>query len=785
MEEVRIVVVWGLGGAGKSQLVLNYIRDYRQDYTAVFWIEAGSKESIERDYIQIYRLLYGRPLGVGQEMVKAEDTVPAVKHWFHSHEGRWLVVLDSADTIDNDQDKSYINLEYFLPDAPGVHIVITSRSSTAKEMTALDAVEVADMELPEAIELFQRCAKIKEEGQDIITEVARIVKELGYLALAITLAGSYISVTPRLSSDIWRYLPEYRQRRKELLCQRAKQHIHHYGESVLSTWEASFEAIKDHNPAAARLLSLLAFVNFEDIFLSLFDWDGAGVLASAPTHVVEPSEATISSDETWRTFLFCGQKWTVYNLESAFGTLQNYSLIQWKSDQESYAMHKLVHAWGQDRLEVDRQRQLSSLALELIADVTAQDQMDPGHQLRLVPHVMASFNMFSLLHDLLDEFAIGRLTMIDAIEGFLFRIGRWSEAYKMRAFHFRETEKMLGKEHPDTLASMNDLAEVLSSQGNYEEAGQIHRQALALREKVLDKEHPLTLTSMNNLAGVLSSQGNYEEAEQIHRQALALMEKVLGKEHPDTLTSMNNLVLVLSSQGNYEEAKQIHQQALALKERVLGKEHPLTLTSMNNLAEVLRSQGNYEEAERILRQALALREKVLGKEHPDTLTSMNNLAGVLSRQGNYEEAKQIHQQTLVLKEKVLGKEHPSTLTSMNNLAIVLRSQGNYEEAEQIHRQELALTEKVLGKEHPDTLTSMNNLAIVLSSQGNYEEAERIHRQALALMEKVLGKEHPLTLTSMNNLALVLRSQGNYEEAERIHRQALALREKRVRTDKWE
>ena len=349
-------------------------------------------------------------------MVKVEDAVPAVKQWFHSHKGRWLIVLDSADTIDNNQDKSYINLEYFLPDAPGVHVVITSRSSTAKEMTTLDAVEVVNMEPLEAIELFQRCAKIKEENQDIITEVARIVEELGYLALAITLADSYISVTPRLSSDIRRYLLEYRQRRKELLYQRAKQHIHHYGESVLSTCEASFKAIEEHNPAAARLLILLAFVNFEDIFLSLFDGDGAGVLASAPTHVVGPSEATTSPDETWRTFLFCGQKWTVYDLESAFGTLQNYSLIQWKSDQESYAMHKLVHMWGQDRLEVDRQRYLSSLALELVADVTTRDQMDPGHQLRLVPHMMASFNIFSLLHESLDESAMGRLTTIDGMK---------------------------------------------------------------------------------------------------------------------------------------------------------------------------------------------------------------------------------------------------------------------------------------------------------------------------------------------------------------------------------
>ena len=69
--------------------------------------------------------------------------------------------------------------------------------------------------------------------------------------------------------------------------------------------------------------------------------------------------------------------------------------------------------------------------------------------------------------------------------------------------------------------------------------------------KILRVEHPDVLTSMNNLARVLDNQGKYEEAEEMHRQALALRETVLGKEHPDTLTSMNNLALVLDSQGKY------------------------------------------------------------------------------------------------------------------------------------------------------------------------------------------------------------------------------------------
>ena len=198
-----------------------------------------------------------------------------------------VLILDSADTIEDDQQKSYIDLDYFIPDAPGVHVIITSRSSIAKEMTTLEAVEVADMKPPEAVELFQRYAKIREKGQDIATEVAQIVKELGFLALAITLVDSYVLETARLSSDTGGYVPECRQGRKKLLRRRAKEHIHQYGESALSTWKASFETIEKHNRGAARLLSLLAFVNFEDIFLGIFDKDSAGVLASTPSRIVE------------------------------------------------------------------------------------------------------------------------------------------------------------------------------------------------------------------------------------------------------------------------------------------------------------------------------------------------------------------------------------------------------------------------------------------------------------------------------------------------------------------
>jgi tetratricopeptide (TPR) repeat protein len=66
---------------------------------------------------------------------------------------------------------------------------------------------------------------------------------------------------------------------------------------------------------------------------------------------------------------------------------------------------------------------------------------------------------------------------------------------------------------------MINLAESLCQQGKYAEAEAMHRQTLQLQETVLGKDHPDTLASMMNLASSLDSQGKYAEAEAIRQRA--------------------------------------------------------------------------------------------------------------------------------------------------------------------------------------------------------------------------------------------------------------------------
>src|SRR6266542_2705513 len=174
--------------------------------------------------------------------------------------------------------------------------------------------------------------------------------------------------------------------------------------------------------------------------------------------------------------------------------------------------------------------------------------------------------------------------------------------------------------------------------GKYVEAEPLYKRALDIYEKALGKDHPYTATSLNNLAVLYASQGKYVEAEPLYKRALDIREKALGKDHPDTATILNNLADLYQYRGKYVEAEPLYKRALDIREKALGKDHPDTATSLNSLALLYASQGKYVEAEPLYKRALDIREKALGKDHPYTANSLDNLAVLYTAKGELVQA---------------------------------------------------------------------------------------------------------------------------------------------------
>ena len=101
------------------------------------------------------------------------------------------------------------------------------------------------------------------------------------------------------------------------------------------------------------------------------------------------------------------------------------------------------------------------------------------------------------------------------------------------------------------VAAPNEQVVQLYGQGKYKEAAALAEKALAFAKRVLGREHPDTLSSTNNLAVLYKAQGRLADAEPLFKRVLEARERVLGQEHPDTLGSVNSLAGLYRAQGRY------------------------------------------------------------------------------------------------------------------------------------------------------------------------------------------------------------------------------------------
>jgi tetratricopeptide (TPR) repeat protein len=105
---------------------------------------------------------------------------------------------------------------------------------------------------------------------------------------------------------------------------------------------------------------------------------------------------------------------------------------------------------------------------------------------------------------------------------------------------------------------------------------------------------------LNELGAQLRREGEYEEAAEQHRAALAIVRE-LGDRQAEALT-LNNLALALVHSGSVVVAVQHFEQALDVLRELGDAEHEGRVIA--NLAVVRRRQGRDEDAESLLHAAL-------------------------------------------------------------------------------------------------------------------------------------------------------------------------------------
>ena len=82
---------------------------------------------------------------------------------------------------------------------------------------------------------------------------------------------------------------------------------------------------------------------------------------------------------------------------------------------------------------------------------------------------------------------------------------------------------------------------------------------------MLGPDHPSVATSLNNLALLYYTQGDYAKAEPLYKRALSIREKALGPDHPSVATGLNNLALLYRATGRMNDAEKLAARAKKIR----------------------------------------------------------------------------------------------------------------------------------------------------------------------------------------------------------------------------
>lgn len=342
--------------------------------------------------------------------------------------------------------------------------------------------------------------------------------------------------------------------------------------------------------------------------------------------------------------------------------------------------------------------------------------------------------------------------------------GKLSEAKGLYGRVLDRYEKLVGVDHPYTLISVNNFANLLLDMGDLKGSKALYERAVLGYEKIFGVEHPDTITVVSNFGILLQKMGDLKGARVLLENSLNKYEKLLGDNHPSTLNAVNNLGVLLKRMGDFNRAKILYERVLHGFGDLFGQEHPSTLTAANNLAILLQQMGQIDFAKILYERALRGFEKTLGAYHGDTLSAANSLGSILHTLGDLEGAKILYERALHGFEKLVGFDHPDTLNSMNSLGGLLNSMDDLEGAKNVFEDMLSRCERLFGFNHPDTLNVSNNLGVTLKDIGDLHGAKTIFENVLHQREILLGAAHHDTLLTANNLAIVLHTLGEFENA---------------------
>ncbi|KAF3807885.1 hypothetical protein GCG54_00007621 [Colletotrichum gloeosporioides] len=586
-----LVVLYGPGGIGKTQLALQYARHGKDHYSSIFWIDGTHPDTIETSVIACVERLKDHYVSHGLQntsprygLLNGSSTAETLENpsstarspidrflsWLSYRENtQWLLIIDNVDDLES------VNLRDLLPTTRWGAVLVTSRRSDLA--ISWDSIEVPGMNKDEAFALLQQNSKLVltkgTEDFDVhllnINSLAEwrngvaLTRRLAYLPLAISQAGAHIAMQ-QSKNPISTYLALYTKYPRNIL---GKRTVHlewdRRQDTVLATWEISFNEIKKRMPEAAEILLLCGFFPPQFIVAEFYIRGSSftGTLYLFNNVLALKNLANPSSKE-------------IQVLDS-LSLLRSFSLLQYDPHKNRYSIHPLIHLWARLRLGTEEHEAMLQQALSILHNY--------GNPQEYLQHERHLFNILSKTESHSCESSPEEVVGLMSVEpynneppifSFLDHLTGWTlwlRAYCNEAAWFI-FEAIFGQSNRRLYDW--EIIHRLASGGRHTDA---LSWALCNGMKVFPPKHPRILEIVGNYAfSMIENPWNHERREDALRWYTWLLSArflVLGPMHPATAGAYLGLGM---SHDNCTIAIRSSTTAFDIRYAILGKDDFLT-----------------------------------------------------------------------------------------------------------------------------------------------------------------------------------------------------------------
>lgn len=339
-----------------------------------------------------------------------------------------------------------------------------------------------------------------------------------------------------------------------------------------------------------------------------------------------------------------------------------------------------------------------------------------------------------------------------------FGSGLFQEGVQLAEEAYKEKSVALGKEHLATLASLQELATMCTTSGEWVKANNAWKEYSETIQKLGHTARSI-LIARSNYAATLARIGNAEIAVRICEDVLSDMARDPNCMQEDVFGTKGLLAIAHSCQNSWHKAEPLEREVLSFFQKRLDPCHARVLHSLKCLSETLYRRGKWDEAAKFAAQELGHRESVSSEVDTNKLDALTRFTRSKAHLQEWAGA------TPQLEKELMWRRQLSKADSFDGLVVTslaaighLHTHNCEQAVDRIGEFFEAVQRISLGNEY--LLDNIYTMAAGAEQNGLFEEAEECLKLALVGRRKLFpGTQDPRQGADENKVLELRRRLG--------------------------